>query len=104
MSKKKKQRKKNLSKKTGVVSEKLNFTDTESDPSDGYATHNLGKRSKSDDEMVSFDNTTVKFIQRLYFHRNVFNFVLCCIQSYDDKIAAMNKRVDENPSYPRWDF
>ena len=43
MSKKKKQ-KKNLSKKTtGVVSEKLNFTDTESDLLYGDNTDNLSK-------------------------------------------------------------
>ena len=62
--------------KPGDVSEELNFTDTESDPSDRDDTDNLIKHPNVDDDMAYFDNTTVGFIQKLHFHVNVLDFVL----------------------------
>ena len=62
----KNEEKTNLHGKPGDVSEKLNFTDSESDPSDGYDNHHLCKHSNFYEKMAFFDNTTVKIFQ-LFF-------------------------------------
>ena len=56
------------------------------------------------DDIASFDKTTVEFIQKLHFHRNILNFVLGCIPSFDDKIAAIKNKVDKTPPNTRWEF
>ena len=54
--------------------------------------------------MAPFDKATVEFLQKPHFHRNLLNFVLGCIPSVYDNIAAMKKKVDKNPYNTRWDF
>ena len=88
--------------KPGDVSAKLNSMDTESDPSDGDDSDNLSKHTNFDDEMASFDKTTIEFFQNKHFDRNVLKFFLGCIPSFDDKIAAMQNKLDETTSNPRW--
>ena len=85
MNKKKKMKKKKcLHGKPGDIPEKLNFTDTESYPSVGYDTDNLSKHTNFENDTASFDKTTVEFLQKLYFHRNVLKFILGCIPGFDD--------------------
>ena len=91
--------------KPGYVSAKLNFNSkSESDPSEGDDTDHLIKHPNFDGDMAYFDKTTVQFIQKHYFHINVFKFVLGCIPSFDAKISATKNKVDETPSNTRWNF
>ena len=55
----------NIHEKPGDVSVKLNFTDTESNPSDRYDTDHLSKIPNFDNDMAPFDKTTVEFIQKI---------------------------------------
>ena len=71
MNKKIKTNRKNLHGKTGDVSEKLNFTYKGSDPSYGDYINHLVKHNKFDDEMSSFDKTTVELIQNFIFKKNI---------------------------------
>ena len=81
----------NLHGKPGDVSEKLNFnSDSESGPSGRDNTEHLINNPNFYDDMVSFDKTTVQFLQKIYFHRNVLKFVLSCIQRFDAKITTTN--------------
>ena len=69
--------------KPGNVSVELNFnSDSESNPSDRYYTEHLSKHNNFYDDMSYFDNTTVQFLQKNRFHRNLLKFVLCCIQNF----------------------
>ena len=54
--------------------------------------------------MVSFDNTTIEFLQKLHYHRNVVNFFLGFIPRFYDKITATKNKLDETPLNPRWEF
>ena len=83
---------------------KLNFTDTESDMSDGDDTDYWSNHPNFDNFIESFDKTNIEFLTKLYFHINILKFFLCCIRSYDDKITAMKNKVDENPFNPRYIF
>ena len=89
--------------KPGYVLEKINFTDTGSDPSDKYDTSNLSKHPNLEDDTVSFYKTAVEFLQKLHFYINLLKFVLGWIPSVDDKISAMKNKVDETPYNPRWE-
>ena len=97
-------RKNNLHGKSGDASANLNFTCSESDPSDGYETHHLSNYSIFDDGMVYFDKKTVHFLQILHFHRNVLKSVFCCITIFYAKTSAMKNKVDETPSNPICSF
>ena len=71
------------------VSSKLDFNSySESDPSDRYDTNNLSKHHNLDDVMESFDKTTVQFLQKLHFHRNVLMFVLGFTTSFGTVIEG----------------
>ena len=70
------EKKRNLDGQPGYVSVKLDFTDTESDPYDGYGTDILIKHPIFDDDMAYFDNTTVTFFPKIHFHGNVLKFFL----------------------------
>ena len=95
----------NLHGKPGDVSAKLNSnSDSNIDPSDGDVTYHLIKHYNFDYEMASFYKTTVQFLQKINFHRNVLKFVLGCIPSFDAKISAMKKKVDGTPFNPVSDF
>ena len=76
----------NLLGKIGDLSLILNFTYNESNPSDRYDTDHLSKSPNFDNGMAPFDQTTVEFIQKLHFHRNVLKFILVFISSFDDKL------------------
>ena len=54
--------------------------------------------------MAFFDKTTIQFIQKLHFSRNILKFFLGCIPSFDAKIAAMKNKDNETPYNPGWDF
>ena len=60
--------------KLGNVSAKSNFTDSDNNPSYGDDTENLSNHSHFDDDMSSFDITTVKILQKNHFHRNILKF------------------------------
>ena len=98
------QKKSNLHGKLGDISAKLNFTDTQIDPSDGYVTDHLSKHPIFDDYMASFDKTTVYFLQTINFHRNLLKFFLGCIPSFYDRISVTKNKIDETPSNPIWEF
>ena len=67
------------------VSAKFNFADTESDQSDRDDTYHLSMYPNFDGDVASFDKTTDELFQKNNFCRNVLEFVLGCIPSFDDK-------------------
>ena len=83
---------------------KINLTYSDSDIWYGDGTKHLINNSNFDDDMASFDKTTVQILPKIHFHRNVLKFFLGCIISFGAKIAAMNNKFDENPFNPRWEF
>ena len=64
----------------------------------------MSKNPNFDDDIASFDKTTVEFLQKLHFNRNALKFVLGFIPIFYDKISEMKNKVDETPFNPRWDF
>ena len=90
--------------KPGDVSAKLSFTDTESDPSDGDDTDHLSKHINFEYFMAYSDKTTVQFLQKNHYHKNVLKFILVYIPIFDDKISTTKNKVDETTSNPGWEF
>ena len=80
------------------------YSETESDPSGGEYTHNLSKHHNLYDDMESFNNRTVGFLQDLHFHTNVLKYFLGCIPSFYVKIYGKKTNVDNTPSDSLWDF
>ena len=64
----------------------------------------MSKHYCFDDDIVSFDKTTLQILQKINFHKNVLKFVLGCIPTFDAEIAATKNKVEETPSNPGWVF
>ena len=54
--------------------------------------------------MTSFDNKTVKFLQKNHFHTNVLKFVLGCMPCFDAKISDTKTNSDDTQSNPVCNF
>ena len=82
--------------------EKLHFNlDIETDASKYGKTQPSRNHKVIDDEMVSLENTTVKYQPKQYFQSKVIEFVLGCIPSFDFKFFDMKINKYELPSFPK---
>ena len=58
--------------------------DTETEKSKEGETKTYIKHDVQDDEIISFDKTKVKLLQRLRFQSEAINFVLSCIPHFEE--------------------
>ena len=64
----------------------------------------MSKNHNFDDEMASFENKTVQFLQNLHYYTKEMKFFLGWIPSFDVKIPGIKTNIDESTSIPRCDF
>ena len=57
-----------------------------------------------DDEIVTFEDSTVKSLQNMHFQPKVIKFVLGYIPTFDTKIIEMKKNKKYLPSVQKWKF